>query len=274
MSDMVLPTVTEKKKTLLFFSGGVDSTMIALRMKKKYKTLDNVVAVFFPINALYQIYKRGEKNYDDTRLQNQYSIFNDMCEEVGLKNRIVFLTIEDFTYQNGDNFIIDRRRQNVASLLNLFWERGVDLTDKHSITFGINKRIFEGRTLLNHLKEKNITSSDKIAKIIKAGKKKYRGIIERDAIDAYSNYPWLEKQNSYSIISFDELIENNKVFLPLEEFTKSDVYKLLNTLVDDVKIFTEKDREIVMKAHNMCDVAYPSTCGQCDTCIERTKTIS
>ena len=274
MGDLVLPAVSSKKKTLLFFSGGVDSTMIALRMKEKYRNLNNVIAVFFPLNALYQIYKRGEKNYNDNRLQNQYNIFTHMCELIGLKHTIEFLNFDDLTLKNGDNLIRDSRCQNVSSFLKLLHEKGIDLTDKHSITFGINKRIFEGRALLNHLKEKNITDSNKIQRIIKSGKQKYRGIHERDAIETYSNYSWLEKQNSYTIMPIDELIENNKIFLPLQDFTKADVYKLLNDLINQVQLFTEEDREIVMTAHNMCDVAYPNACGECDTCIERSKTIS
>jgi len=273
MGDLVLPAVSSKKKTLLFFSGGVDSTMIALRMKEKYKGLSNVVAVFFPLNALYQIYKRGEKNYNDSRLENQHKIFTHMCDLVGLKNRIEFLTFDDFTLENGDNLIRDARCQNISTLLQLLHQKKLDLTDKHSMVFGINKRIFEGRELLNYLKEKNITSPDAIEKYIKSKPRKYKGIIER-GIGTYTNITWLEKQNSYNIMAIDELIENDKMFLPLEKHTKSDVYKLLNDLINQVQLFTEKDREIVMTAHNMCDVAYPNACGECDTCIERSMTIS
>ena len=261
---MVLPSVSSTNKSLLFFSGGVDSTLIALRMKEEYGNLDNVIAVFFPIHAVYEIYKGTKKALYEKRIKNQHSIFTEMCDLVGLDNRIEFLSYDDFTLKNGDNLIHDQHRCNsVYSSLQLLLEHGVDLNDKASIVVGINKRIFEGLELLDYLNENNITDSEEIKNVIESNPEKYRGIIERGD-DLYTNYSWVEKQNSYSILPFNEMIENKKIFLPLQDYTKADVYKL----------FKEEEKDIMMAAHNTCDVDYPKVCGKCDTCVERAKSIS
>lgn len=248
---MELPKVDSENKTILMFSGGAASTLIALEMLEQYGSLENVLAFFYPLDAATKIYQGNEKFKQI--IVNQEKMFDDMCEKIGLENRF---KLTSYDFKNGDNLILDSGRLDAYSdMLRLVEEQGIDLTQYSSIVVGFTKRFYETIELFLT----GITEKEELLSEIQGNPERYRGIIERDSLDNYTDIVWLTKFAKLN----ERFLEpkSEKIYLPLKNYTKKDVFAAYNMMLLEYK-------EAVLA---VCQNGYPTTCGKCDTCVERQK---
>lgn len=117
----VMPTVKKSEKVGIFFTGGVESTLVALMMIKKYG-VENVVFVFMSLNRY--------SNYKDNR-EKFYKIQKDFARRVETIGGIHVMYIDDDDANNCDEWYGSRSIVDWA-------------TQKISKNFGVCKFVFAG----------------------------------------------------------------------------------------------------------------------------------
>ena len=87
-----LPNLQPNKKIAVLFSGGLASTMAAVLSIEKYG-IENVVAVFIPMSNI--------KLEQNKLLENRIQAFNLIADELGITNKVMLLTQEDYQINDG-----------------------------------------------------------------------------------------------------------------------------------------------------------------------------
>jgi len=145
---IILPEISENSKSILIHTRPTRSVSILSEIRRQKGSLDNVYVLYIASEHLLETvnYNRGISNFDPndpsrpggpTRSQPiRFANFLEMCDdfEIEESNRIVFRTLDDFQFENGDNFIIDNYRMDLyLDFIKLGIEKGYPLHTVGSI---------------------------------------------------------------------------------------------------------------------------------------------
>jgi hypothetical protein len=224
--ELNLPITDSDNKTILLFSGGRSSAYIAEKLKEKNGSLKNVIALYLPVTNIFR--HRYAKNEHiraniETLMQEEYAAFAAATKMFSFGQVVELATYNDCTFANGDNLIGDSGRLPFyGSLIRLLQEKGVPLTDAASAVIGFNKRIFEHQDLLNNV-------SHNFGQHIRDNKSKYTAILEKDPeLTNYGNDNFvLGTYPPFTLFDVDELLQNDKLYFPFKDMTKSEIQTLV-----------------------------------------------
>ena len=242
---LVMPTVASGNKVGLFFTGGVESTLVALMMLKKYGA-DNVIFIFMSLER-YSNYKHNHKKFQ--RIQEDFKrrvesiggihtmeIDNhdaQYCDELYGSRNIVEWSLKKVTSEFGECKHIfagysNIHRENIQLLKDCGWEKTIQL--KEQVKQWLSERMDQYPEVRDFL--------------VDCGGDIYF-VTESVAFD-------IVQQHYYSSVK------------PLNEMTKPEVIELYK------KFGFEKELAQTISCNNP-DVEASMHCGICKNCTQRQK---
>ena len=224
--ELNLPVTDPNNKTVLLFSGGNASSYLAEKLKEKNGSLTDVIALYLPVTNIFR-HRYAKNDYIKASIeeaaQKEYEEFTAAVKNFKFGQVVELATYDDCTFANGDNLIGDSGRLPFyGSLIRLLQEKGVPLTDAASAVIGFNKRIFEHQDLLNNV-------SHNFGQHIRDNKSKYAAILEKDPeLTNYGNDNFvLGTYPPFTLFDVDELLQNDKLYFPFKDMTKSEIQTLI-----------------------------------------------
>jgi len=272
MTNVVLPELESGKKIVLFFSGGINSTLLAYLAKVKYG-VDNVIPVFNGFSNIRQIEALAnstipsdvlKKERAERLLQNKIDTFYALYNELGLKNAVVLDTIEKYNFDI-HNLIGDMHRVNyieaTAHILNQNF--GYPLEDIQYVMSGHEK--LDGEICaLNELDANdgviNNISLDEIKKHVEDNPSQFTEVIKHNVFLRWNEWSY---SNGFYKLDRAQFADTDIVSgaLPFEYITKTEIAEMYNELGLD---------ELLSKTISChTGINYPEPCGECIACIER-----
>lgn len=268
MTDTIqLPDLDEGKKIALFFSGGINSTLLAYLAKQKYGA-ENIIPFFNGFGPIRDIMAGNKTNSEiqkiQTLLANRKSSFYKMYEILELQNRIVLDSIEKYNFGT-TNLVRDSHRVNyITALLNIFEENfGVDSSIIQGFMLGHEKLDMEIRAL-NELDAQdgvifNIDINE-VTKHIEDHKSDYPEAIKHDVTKRWNEW---SRSNSFYKLDNDQIIPVNGVqgYGPLQTISKTRI----------VQMYREMGLDELLAQTTSCHIGpqYPVPCSFCISCFER-----
>lgn len=162
---IVLPEVQSDSKTILVYTKPLPTLFVLLRMKELYDSLDNVIMLYYPFVEMLQYYL-GHTKPKVSFLEETaeiYQSFNAMCEDLGVTNKIEFKDLDEVTFSNGDNLILDHHRLDpYIDTINLGLEKNLDISDVTSIVAPRNKNAKAFMSFAEDITKNFITNNDKV----------------------------------------------------------------------------------------------------------------
>lgn len=243
-----LPNLQPNKKIAVLFSGGLASTMAAVLSIEKYG-IENVVAVFIPMSNI--------KLEQNKLLENRIQAFNLIADELGITNKVMLLTQEDYQINDVDNLMVDIHRLDfVASLITILKNNGHDV---QSLIGGNAKLDAEIRELLNRDRFAdgvigNI-DADGVKEYVEANPENYSEIIAHNVLQNYGK--WITN-NAFYKLEESRGEDKDLLVFPFGDTTKKQI----------VQMYKEKGLEELLAKTKSCSKNLDH-CGMCNGCLQR-----
>ena len=262
-----LPELQEGNKVVLFFSGGINSTLLAYLAKQKYG-VDNIIPLF---NGFTSVRKSEDNTLPDARrlkaradLTNRVDTFTKMCSVLGLQNAVVLQTMDQYNYGT-NNLIRDIHRADYgdALLSILDAQFGIDVSKIQCLLMGHEKLDFEIRELNQLDAVDGIVFNidvDGVAKYVNDHPAQFPEVIKHGVI---SRWPEWSQANGFSRLDDNQYGAARGVegILPLKDLSKTDIVQTYHDL-GLVDLLNQ-----TISCHNGAN--YPTPCGGCMACTER-----
>jgi len=224
--ELNLPSTDPSNKTVLLFSGGRASSYLADKLKEKNGSLDDVIAVYFPVTNIFRHrYSKNDhvKAAVEKSMEEEYAAFKEALKAYSFGNVVEIKSYEDCDFVNGDNLIGDSGRLPFYnSLISLLQQKGIQLDDASSAVIGFNKRIFEHQALFNN-------ATHNFGAEIRANSDKYPAILEKDPdlINYGKDNFVLGAYPPYQLFDVDDLLTNDKLYFPFKDMTAAQIQTLI-----------------------------------------------
>lgn len=272
MAEVVLPELKDGKKVVLFFSGGVNSTLLAYLAKQKYG-VSNIIPLFSGFAPVRQIEALAnsdiptdiiKKQRAQRILANRISDFQKMYDELQLENAIILDSIEKFNFDI-HNLIGDMHRVNYIEAITyiLVENFGYKPEDIQCIMMGhekLDNEIYE----LNELDAKdgiiNNINIDEITQHVEDNPEQFTEVIKHNVLSRWAEWSY---QNSYYKMDHAQYTDMAETFgiLPFQFISKSEIVQMYHDLgLDDLLNNT-------VSCHSGPN--HPLPCGTCVACVER-----
>lgn len=266
-ATIVLPELQEGKKVVLFFSGGINSTLLAYLAKQKYGA-DNIIPLF---NGFTPVRKVEDVTLSDAVrakarrvLSNRISSYTKMCDILELQNRVVLETMAQYNYGNS-NLIRDIHRTNVGdAMLTILDEQfNIDPSTIQWVIMGEEKLDYE-ICMLNELDAAdgvifNIDAAA-VAAHVQANPELFPEVIKHNITSRWAEW---SQSNGFYLLDDNQYDSVRGVVgvMPLIEISKTEIVQTYYDLgLQDLL-------EQTISCHN--GAQYPTPCGGCIPCTER-----